>query len=73
MERLGEQSARRQNCRPRRHNLAVAGERFGKLNLALEWAERAYLDFGNKRDQEYIHVLRMRINDERKVESQLKK
>jgi hypothetical protein len=55
------------------HNLAVAGERLGKLDLALEWAERAYLDFGNKRDQEYIHVLRMRINDERKVESQLKK
>ena len=53
------------------HNLAVASERMGRLQEALEWAEKAWTQYGNKSSRNYIGVLNQRINDDRKVRSQL--
>lgn len=53
------------------YNMAVANEREGKLNSALEWAQKAYTDFGNKKASNYVNILKMRLNDQRKVASQL--
>jgi len=53
------------------HNLAVASERIGRLQEALEWAEKAWTQYGNKTSRNYIGVLNQRINDERKAQSQL--
>lgn len=55
------------------HNMAVASERLGKLEIALEWAEKAYQDYGNKSSRNYIYVLQERINDQRLLEYQMKK
>jgi hypothetical protein len=55
------------------HNMAVASEVSGKLDLALEWANKAYQDFNNKASREYIYILEQRMNDERKVDYQLKR
>ena len=53
------------------HNLAVASERMGRLEEALDWAEKAWTQYGNKTSRSYIGVLNQRINDDRKVKSQL--
>jgi Family of unknown function (DUF6340) len=54
-------------------NMAVANESLGKLDSALDWAKKAFTEFGNKEAKNYIEVLKMRQNDERKVEHQLTK
>jgi len=53
------------------HNLAIASERIGKLEAAVEWAEKAWFDFGIKSSRNYLGVLRNRIEDDRRVRSQL--
>ncbi|MBK7407805.1 MAG: hypothetical protein IPJ40_06825 [Saprospirales bacterium] len=53
------------------HNLAVANERLGQLEKAVEWAEKAWLELGNKSSKNYLGVLRQRIEDDRKARSQL--
>lgn len=54
------------------HNMAVANERAGKLESALDWAKKAYLEFEHKPSKNYIDLLRMRINDQKKVELQMR-
>jgi len=39
------------------HNVAVAYEVLGKTDLALEWAQRAYQQFGDKMARDYAKVL----------------
>ena len=53
------------------HNLAVAAERLGKLEYALDWAKKAYFDYGNKSSKNYIRDLERRLNDKRKVNRQM--
>jgi hypothetical protein len=53
--------------------MAVANESLGKLDSALDWAKKAYTDFGNKKAKSYIETIKMRQNDERKLEYQLAK
>ena len=53
------------------HNLAVASERLGQLEKALELAEKAWLEYGNKTSRNYMGVLDQRILDERKARSQI--
>ena len=53
------------------HNLAVASERLGQLEKAVEWAEKAWLEMGNKSSRNYLGILRQRIEDDRKARSQL--
>lgn len=52
-------------------NMAVANERAGKLESALDWAKRSYLEFDNKKARHYITVLEQRLNDQRRVEYQM--
>ncbi|MCB0572810.1 MAG: hypothetical protein KDC66_23740 [Phaeodactylibacter sp.] len=54
------------------YNMAVAYERAGKLSLALEWAQAAYTDYGNKNARSYIDNLRLRIYEQQRVEEQMK-
>ena len=54
-------------------NMAVANESLGKLDLALDWAKKAYTEFSNKKAKSYIETIKMRQNDERKLEYQLTK
>jgi hypothetical protein len=53
------------------YNMAVAAELNGSLDLALEWAKKAWEDYGNKKARRYIHTLKDRQNDARKVETQM--
>jgi len=47
------------------HNIAVAYEVKGETDLALEWAQRAYQEFGDKMARDYAKVL---LNRKRLVE-----
>ncbi len=53
------------------YNMAVASEVNGNLDIALEWAQRAWTDYGNKQAREYVHTIKQRQNDARKVASQM--
>lgn len=53
------------------YNMAVASEVSGNLDIALDWAQRAWAEFGNKEARQYVHTLKQRQNDARKAASQL--
>lgn len=53
------------------YNLGVAAERLGRLDLALDWAEMAHVQFGNKKAKRYMEILNYRVNDTRLVEYQM--
>ena len=53
-------------------NMAVANERKGLLDSALEWAQRAYTDFNNKKARNYIRDLQIRISDQERLKEQMK-
>ena len=55
------------------YNMAVVAEVKGNLDIAQEWAEKAWTQYGNKRARTYIDILTLRQNDARKAEYQLKK
>ncbi len=52
-------------------NLAVAAERQGMLETALDWARRAYTTFGLNKGRQYATTLQGRIDDRRRLEDQL--
>ena len=53
------------------YNMAVASEVNGNLDIALDWANRAWNDYGNKKAREYVNTIKARQNDARKVASQM--
>lgn len=54
-------------------NIAVANECLGRLDSALDWATKAYNEHGVSEAKAYIDTLKMRQNDQRKLEQQLVK
>jgi len=54
------------------YNLAVASEKNGLLDSALEWAQRSYGEFGNKKARGYVETIQGRIEDQQRLERQLK-
>ena len=52
-------------------NLAVASEALGHLEIAEDWARKAYTDYGFKRARRYQEMLRMRIYDQGILQEQL--
>lgn len=54
------------------YNLAVASERSGLLETAVEWAQRAFTQYGNKKGQSYIVELKNRISDQTRLKQQMK-
>ncbi|MDP4964800.1 MAG: DUF6340 family protein, partial [Salibacteraceae bacterium] len=53
------------------YNIAVGYEVIGELNLAKEWAQKAYVNYGNKKGQLYVNVLERRMADEERVMQQM--
>lgn len=53
------------------YNLALAAEVEGKLDLAVEWAKKAYSDYGNKAARSYTNVLYRRLNDQERLKIQM--
>jgi hypothetical protein len=53
------------------HNMALAAEMEGDLNIALEWAERAYSSFGIKKERTYINELNLRKMEAERLKEQL--
>lgn len=66
-----EQSADPKTAGRAAHNIAVAHERLGLLTAALEWADRAFLLHGNKTSRSYADLLRLRIEDAKRVDYQM--
>lgn len=54
------------------YNLAVFNEKRGLLQVALEWSQRAYGDFANKKARGYMGQLRSRIDEQELLAKQLK-
>jgi tetratricopeptide (TPR) repeat protein len=52
------------------HNLAVVYEILGELDLAKEWAQKAYTNYKNKDSKYYVQVLNNRIIDVNMLKSQ---
>ena len=53
------------------YNMAVASEVNGNLELALDWAQKSWNDYGNKKARNYINIIKARQNDARKVDAQM--
>ena len=53
------------------YNMAVASEVNGNLVLALDWAQKSWNNYGNKKAREYVNIIKARQNDARKVDSQM--
>ncbi|MDH3648441.1 MAG: DUF6340 family protein [Saprospiraceae bacterium] len=54
------------------YNLAVASEKRGLLGSALDWAQKAYAEFDNKKARNYIQTLKNRIRDQEILEQQMR-
>lgn len=54
------------------YNLAVASERAGFLETAVDWAQRAYTQYENKKGESYIVILKNRISDQARLKQQIK-
>ncbi len=52
-------------------NLALAAEVDGKLDVAVEWAKKAYSDYGCKAARSYTNVLYQRLNDQERLKQQM--
>ncbi len=53
------------------YNIAVGFEVLGSLDLAKEWAGRAYTDFGLKKGRNYVNTLNGLINQQALLEQQM--
>lgn len=53
------------------YNMAVAAEKNGNLDIALQWAQKSWNDYGNKKARNYIQIIKQRQYDARKVEHQM--
>ncbi len=53
-------------------NLGIASEVKGQLNNALEWMKKAYYDYHIKKANAYIKIYKQRIEDQKRLEVQMK-
>lgn len=53
------------------YNIAVGYEVIGELEVAREWAQKAYVNYGNRRGQTYVRLLERRMADEERVMQQM--
>lgn len=52
-------------------NVAVGYEVLGNLDEAINWAQRAYTQYGNRRAREYVTTLEIRKDSEARLEQQM--
>ena len=55
------------------YNMAISNEINGNLNKAIEYASRAYADYGNKEGLRYVNMLKRRKVNQQELERQLAK
>ncbi len=55
------------------YNMAVVAEVKGNLDIALEWANKSWTKYGNKKARTYIDVIRQRQEDAKRAEYQMNK
>ncbi|RMG58844.1 MAG: tetratricopeptide repeat protein [Bacteroidetes bacterium] len=53
------------------YNMALASEWEGKLDLAIEWADKAYTQYGNGQARSYASLLRQRQRDQDRLREQM--
>jgi hypothetical protein len=53
------------------YNMAVFCEVEGRLDLAIEWANNAYQDYGLKKARDYSRTLKARMNRDKKAQEQM--
>lgn len=53
------------------YNMAIINEINGDLNKALDWAQRSYSDYGTREALRYINIIKYRMSQQRRLESQL--
>lgn len=53
------------------YNMAVASEKRGLLSSALDWAQRAYGEYGNKKAKNYLDTIRDRMADQERLQRQM--
>jgi hypothetical protein len=53
------------------YNMALAAEWEGKLDLAYEWAKKAYTEYGNSRARSYMETLQFRMHEQEVVSGQM--
>ncbi|MBL6448857.1 hypothetical protein JMN32_21270 [Fulvivirga sp. 29W222] len=54
------------------YNIAISYEVMGELETAKTWADRAYVDYGNKKARDYSATLNRRMYQEQRVQEQMK-
>lgn len=54
------------------YNMAIANECLGKLQNARDWAQKAYVNYGNKKAKSYIQTIENRIYEQQVVEEQMR-
>lgn len=54
------------------YNIAISYEVLGDLTTAKSWADRAYVDYGNKKAREYAATLNRRMYQEQRVQEQMR-
>jgi len=53
------------------YNMALVAEMQDKMNVALDWAKKAYTQYGDKNAPQYVNVLENRIANIKKLQDQL--
>ncbi|MEQ8927045.1 MAG: DUF6340 family protein [Fulvivirga sp.] len=53
------------------YNVAIAYEVLGEMDLAQEWAQKAYVTYGNKDARQYSSTLRNRVIQEQRAQDQM--
>lgn len=55
------------------YNMAISNEINGNLNQAIEFASKAYTDYGNKEGLRYVNILKRRVVNQQELNRQLAK
>ncbi len=68
---IANQTADKKSAGKATYNLALANEALGKLETALDFANKAYGDYGVSEAKDYINILKQRISDNQRLKTQL--
>ena len=63
----------RKSKRNAAHNIAVVNEVLGDLQMAKNWADDAFVKYGNKKSRDYSRILQRRLREQQRLNEQLGK
>ncbi len=55
------------------YNMALSDEYYGKLESAIQWATKAYADYGNDGAKKYVEQLQGRLSDQQRLDQQIQR